>query len=340
MKRILFITAILTSAFLNVRAQTRNIFQKAVETISTVCSTSSEQGHDRLDSLYYLNTKTLSAPFKSKSDKAAVSQCVAEILKVYETNLPTSTGGFNHSGILSDDTIAESRLVSMYYGEDLDPLVIGGKGKNYALLRNQDKDNVLYRKVEGVEWWYEGGRKPRIMFRLFELFGPLSDAHYQTAIEKDLIGQLDRYKDGLASTYPGAGKLNIGMVTSQKSMLLQAIEILGRMYKNSDSNFDKAVVSSINQRVKAYLNAEPRDNEKRKLFNVLDKIKGYQVEVHFKGDISYRYTFGWLERNYQHLRIGSVSWVEAGDPACVTKQLQPLNFLLQVYVENHYDKNL
>ena len=100
--------------------------------------------------------------------------------------------GFCFSGKLDVHSPAESQKVSASYSEDAAPFVVGGVGRNYALLRQLDPKNPHYRTVYGVEWWLL--EKPRVVyFKTFRLFGPLT----ARSNSKYILGQTDSMKDFL-----------------------------------------------------------------------------------------------------------------------------------------------
>ena len=100
-----------------------------------------EQGRDRLDSTYYLDTRIYEYSYDSKKEQQGVKDAVALILRAYDQDMPHCTGGFCSSNLLRVDNPIESKKLEMYYGENIAPFVVGGKGRNYAVLRFNSKQN-------------------------------------------------------------------------------------------------------------------------------------------------------------------------------------------------------
>ena len=109
-----------------------------------------EQGRDRLDSTYYLDTRIYEHSYDSQKEQLVVKNVVASILCCYDQDMPHCTGGFCSSNLLRVDNTIESKKLEMYYGENIAPFVVGGKGRNYAVLRFNSKQNPYYRHVIGV----------------------------------------------------------------------------------------------------------------------------------------------------------------------------------------------
>lgn len=304
---------------------------KCIESLPSdrLVGTSGEQGRDKLDSLYFLNMKTYEFPYDSRWDKEGVDRLIAKFVKAYDTDLQSHTGGYCSTNQLRKDNPIESKLLQMYYGEDLEPLVVGGVGRNYIVLRQNDQKNPIYRHIKGVEWWLvETGQKntPAVRMRAFLLSGPQSESQYQAAmknsktIEKAINKRLDS-KPSLAS--------------SVNDELLKGITVLAKLYTNNkDADMDRAVVRAINDRVVTYLgrSLEFDMEDWFKLFRTLRDIPGYTTSVTFD-DPSHSTCvsdFYWLERVYPMLDIFCISHAVPGDPQCVA----PTNFNLQVFVNN------
>lgn len=303
---------------------------KCIESMPSdrLVGTSGEQGRDKLDSLYFLNMKTYELPYDSRWDKDYVDKLIAKFVKAYDTDLQYHTGGYCSTNQLRKDNPIESKLLQMYYGEGLEPLVVGGVGRNYVVLRTNDQKNPVYRHVRGVEWWLvETGSKntPAVRMRTFVLYGPQSEEQYQVAmknnkaIEKAISKRLDS-KPSLAS--------------SSKEELLKGITVLAKLYTNNkDADMDRAVVRSINDRVITYLgrSLEFDMEDWLKLFRTLRDIPGYVASVRFddSGHSLVESDFYWLEGIYPMLDVFCVSYSGPGDPQCADK-----NFKLEIVVKN------
>ena len=231
------------------------LFQKTKNCTQT--NYKSEQGRDRLDSTYYLRLKTYAMPYDKKKDKAACDAVVAELLDTYQRESPSASAGFCQSRPLNV-AAHDQQQVSIYYAENKDPFIAGTEGRNYALLRYADQNNPTYRRVHGVEWWYDKVNR-QANFRVFHIFGPGTKQAYAKSIlngnsfEKEATGLLEN--------------------------LLYQIEILGNFYKNEDNEIDRATVQLINERIDAYLHSQKKPDELNALLMKLEKIPGYYTEV-------------------------------------------------------------
>lgn len=231
------------------------LFQKTKNCTQT--NYKSEQGRDRLDSTYYLRLKTYAMPYDKKKDKAACDAVVAELLDTYQRESPSASAGFCQSRPLNV-AAHDQQQVSIYYAENKDPFIAGTEGRNYALLRYADQNNPTYRRVHGVEWWYDKVNR-QANFRVFHIFGPGTKQAYAKSIlngnsfEKEATGLLEN--------------------------LLYQIEILGNFYKNEDNEIDRATVQLINERIDAYLRSQKKQDELNALLMKLEKIPGYYTEV-------------------------------------------------------------
>lgn len=231
------------------------LFQKTKNCTQT--NYKSEQGRDRLDSTYYLRLKTYAMPYDKKKDKAACDAVVAELLDTYQRESPSASAGFCQSRPLNV-AAHDQQQVSIYYAENKDPFIAGTEGRNYALLRYADQNNPTYRRVHGVEWWYDKVNR-QANFRVFHIFGPGTKQAYEKSI---LNG--NSFKEE---------------ATGLLEMLLHQIEILGNFYKNEDNELDRATVQLINERIDAYLRSQKKQDELNALLMKLEKIPGYYTEV-------------------------------------------------------------
>ena len=304
---------------------------KCIESLPSdrLVGASGEQGHDKLDSLIYLNTKTYEFPYDSRWDKDYVDKQIAKFVKAYDADLQRHTGGYCSTNQLRKDNPIESKLLQMYYGEDLEPLVVGGVGRNYVVLRMNDQKNPVYRCIKGVEWWLvETGSKntPAVRMRTFVLYGPQSEDQYQSivktsrTIEKAINKKLDS-KPSLAS--------------SANEDLLKGITVLAKLYTNNkDADMDRAVVRAINDRVITYTarSLEFDMEDWFKLFRTIRDIPGYVASVTFDDPAhsTVESDFYWLERVYPMLNVFCITHAVPGDHQCAP----PANFKLKVVVNN------
>jgi hypothetical protein len=153
----------------------------------------SEQGRDRLDSTYYLDTRIYEFPYESKKEQQDVKNLIAAILQAHDLDMPHYTGGFSASNLLRTDNPIESKRLQMYFGENIAPFVVGGRGRNYAVVRFNSKQNPYYRHVIGIEWWLErmNNKRQVVKFQTFRIFGPFSKEHYEYALKQSNISKDD-----------------------------------------------------------------------------------------------------------------------------------------------------
>ncbi|MDO4211789.1 MAG: discoidin domain-containing protein [Bacteroidales bacterium] len=313
---------------------------------------SSERGHDRLDSLYYLNVNTYTMPYYKEKDKEAVAQYVLRILETYDKLMESATGGFKSSSPLEFGPAEESKRLSMYYAEELEPFIVGGKGRNYVVVRQQNPNNVNYRICEGVEWWLEtpganvemldrvydpkAKKKAVVKFRVFNLYGPMTEQHYERAFN-ELLPPLP---GGTNTSYNELMPPIPGVVTSSPAQMaegiLQQIKLLADLYKDNGSTTDDAVVYSINERVTKYLSiscktaSDVLSEENRQLYRVLGKIPGYSATVRYPDNTGVAGSFEWLSNHYPQGKLYGMNWFTKGDAKCTGKSR---NFLLEIYVK-------
>lgn len=287
---------------------------------------SSERGHDRLDSLYYLNITTYTLPFHTEKEQQAVAEYVLRILETYDELMETATGGFKAD---PSDPSVESKRLSMYYAEELEPFIVGGKGRSYVVVRQQDPNNINYRTCEGVEWWSEGTKKKAVVkFRVFSLYGPMTEQHYERAFSEHLGtsgGIADKVRSAIARDK---------VITPYN--LIEQIKTLAYFYKDNGSTTDDAVVQSINERVTKYLSMTCKtasdifSEEARLLYRILGKIPGYSAAVHYPGGMVVTGNFERLANHYPQGKSADVNWFIKGDAKCTGESR---NFLMEIYIE-------
>ena len=163
----------------------------------------SEQGRDRLDSTYYLDTRIYEFPYESKKEQQDVKNLIAAILQAHDLDMPHYTGGFSASNLLRTDNPIESKRLQMYFGENIAPFVVGGRGRNYAVVRFNSKQNPYYRHVIGIEWWLErmNNKHQVVKFQTFRIFGPFSKEHYEYALKQSNISKADVETEDLYGDY-------------------------------------------------------------------------------------------------------------------------------------------
>ena len=71
-----------------------------------------EQGRDRLDSTYYLDTRIYECSYDSQKEQQGVKDAVALILRAYDKDMPHYTGGFCSSNLLRVDNPIESKKLT------------------------------------------------------------------------------------------------------------------------------------------------------------------------------------------------------------------------------------
>lgn len=300
-------------AGLGASAQNRYFGYLGEMPLTALVNHSSEQGHDRLDSLYFIKTKTYIQPFFSKEEKDAVKNLIDNIVGAYNHAVSSCDGGFCSSSSLNTDITPTGKEVSLYYAENHDPFIVGGEGRNYAILRTRDPHNLHYRWIDGVEWWKEPDNR-NVSFRFIELYGPISEELYRRSLVDD---------DASLPDYTQKNALGI----SGKNLLCQQIKKLAGMYKNQDDSMDIAIVEAINERISTYINSVTVD-EMLSLCQVLKNVPGYWAQING----SQTGSFEWLSMQYSSLKVLRISHSVRGEPFCVNNP-KAKNFLLEITAE-------
>ena len=316
-----------------------------------------EQGRDRLDSTYYLDTRIYECSYDSQKEQQGVKDAVALILRAYDKDMPHYTGGFCSSNLLRVDNPIESKKLEMYYGENIAPFVVGGKGRNYAVLRFNSKQNPYYRHVIGIEWWLERvDRKHHVAkFRTFRIFGPFSKEHYEYALKQSNISKADVETEDLYGDYTRQdgpflkisknGRIE-GIVIGESPVknILSEVRVLGKLLETStDDTSKRATVKSINKRVTTLLTTATEE-EKMELYRILNDIPGYYVQVTLPNGVVLTRSFAWYINALPKLDILCNSWIQTGSPNCVyldeNNEEKPANFLLQVFLNSLDDMDI
>ena len=302
--------------------------------VHKLVGSSSEQGRDKLDSTYYLNTKVYELPYKSKKERQQVEHLTASLVKAYDADIKHHTGGFCSTGLLRKHNPTESQKLEMYYSENRQPLVVGGKGHYYVVLRHNYQQNPCYRHVQGAEWWLENDA---VMMKVIRLSGPQTAGHYKMAMQQNGVAHA-------ADAFFSNTELASALCETTKEKMLKSISILSSLYKHTDSALDRAVVKILNERITDYLNSHPTVEEKQQLFLALQDIPGYYAVVKSGAKKSWTVSFAVLNKIYPQLDILCISFAAHGDPSCsVTNEkgeTVPANFVLQVFTNKEPDERL
>ena len=323
----------------------------------------SEQGRDRLDSTYYLDTRIYEFPYESKKEQQDVKNLIAAILQAHDLDMPHYTGGFSASNLLRTDNPIESKRLQMYFGENIAPFVVGGRGRNYAVVRFNSKQNPYYRHVIGIEWWLErmNNKHQVVKFQTFRIFGPFSKEHYEYALKQSNISKADVETDDvemddLYADYIGDDgpflkisknwRLEGGILIGEFSTkhMLSEVRVLGKLLVTStDETAKRAAVMSINKRVTTLLTTST-DEGKTELYRILNDIPGYYVQVNPPNGTILTRSFAWYIDALPKLDVLCNSWIQTGSPNCVyldeNNEEKPANFLLQVFLNSLDDMGI
>ena len=323
----------------------------------------SEQGRDRLDSTYYLDTRIYEFPYESKKEQQDVKNLIAAILQAHDLDMPHYTGGFSASNLLRTDNPIESKRLQMYFGENIAPFVVGGRGRNYAVVRFNSKQNPYYRHVIGIEWWLErmNNKHQVVKFQTFRIFGPFSKEHYEYAlkqsniskddVETDDVEMDDLYADYIGDDGPflkmGKCRLEGGILIGGEfttNHMLSEVRVLGKLLVTStDETSKRAAVKSINKRVTILLTTST-DEEKTELYRILNDIPGYYVQVNPPNGTILTRSFAWYIDALPQLDVLCNSWILPGSPNCIyideNNEEKPANFLLQVFLNSLDDMGI
>lgn len=326
MKQLATAACLLTTVCITVNAQQqRSHLQSAIGDLNDhvhikgeILSSRHEQGRDQIDSLYYVREETLTFPYKNKKDKKTANEYIQEIVMGYQDDVNNAYSAFAFNADLESQVAAE-RTLSIFYSDNHPTYLVGKDGHSYVVIRKNSPQNPEYRNVYGVEWWLDK-RQKRICFRCFDIFGPLhspgkrEDALMQKIMKDFSDKNWQEYEKSIEDNYANE--------------TIKAIHMLGSMYKNDDSTTDKAIIRSINVRVRDLIFKPQVDNKMRiNLFKELDAIPGYGVEIiRSNGNVSAdmfsnkeitvdkeRITFGELATRYPTLDIFSMSWMAETD---------------------------
>ncbi len=294
----------------------------------------SEQGRDKLDSTYYLDTKIYELPYKSKKERQQVEHLTASLVKAYDADIKHHTGGFCSTGLLRKHNPTESQKLEMYYSENQQPLMVGGKGHYYVVLRQNYQQNPRYRHIQGAEWWLENDA---VMMKVIRVSGPQTAGHYKTAMQQNSMAHA-------ADAFFSNTELASALCETTKEQTLKSISILAKLYRHTDSALDRTVVKCLNERITDYLNSNPTVEEKQQLFLALQDIPGYYAVVKSDAKKSWTVSFAVLNKIYPQLDILCISFVAHGDPSCCVKNEKgesvPANFILQVFTNKEPDERL
>ena len=310
MKQLATAACLLTTVCMTVNAQQRSHLQSAIEDINShvhfkgeILSSRHEQGRDQIDSLYYVREETLTFPYKNKKDKKTANEYIQEIVMGYQDDVNNAYSAFAFNADLESQGAAE-RTLSIFYSDNHPTYLVGKDGHSYVLIRKNSPQNPEYRNVYGVEWWLDK-RQKRICFRCFDIFGPLhSPGKGQDALMQKIMKD---FSDKNWKEYEKSIEDNYANET------IKAIHMLGSMYKNDDSPTDKAIIQSVNVRVRTLIfNPQVDNNLRMNLFKELDAIPGYSVEIIRPNGENpadkERITFGELATRYRTLDIICKSW--------------------------------
>ncbi len=331
----------------------------------------SEQGRDRLDSTYYLDTRIYEFPYESKKEQQDVKNLIAAILQAHDLDMPHYTGGFSASNLLRTDNPIESKRLQMYFGENIAPFVVGGRGRNYAVVRFNSKQNPYYRHVIGIEWWLErmNNKRQVVKFQTFRIFGPFSKEHYEYALKQSNISKADVETDDLYGDYIGDDvetddlyadyigddgpflkikneRLEGGILIGEFSAkhMLSEVRVLGKLLDTStDDTSKRAAVKSINKRVTTFLGMATEEG-KNEMFHILNDIPGYYVLITTPDGIDLTRSFSWYINALPKLDVLCISWIQPGSPNCIyideNNEEKPANFLLQVFLNSLDDMDI
>ena len=306
----------------------------ATLSVGKVVGSASEQGRDKLDSTYYLNTRVYKLPYKSKKERQRVDLLTSSLVKAYDADIKHHTGGFCSTGLLRKHNPTESLKLEMYYSENRQPLVVGGKGHYYVVLRHNYQQNPCYRHVQGAEWWLENDA---VMMKVIRLSGPQTAGHYKMAMQQNGVAHA-------ADAFFSNTELASALCETTKEQMLKSISILATLYRHTDSALDRAMVKILNERITDYLNSNPTVEEKQQLFLALQDIPGYYAVVKSGAKKSWTVSFAVLNKIYPQLDILCISFAAHGDPSCSVKNEKgetiPANFVLQVFTNKEPDERL
>lgn len=291
----------------------------------------SEQGRDKLDSLYYLNAKIYEFPYNTAKEKKVVDNLTASLVKAYDQDLPRHTGGYCATSVLRPGNPIKSSQLAMYYGEGHEALVVGGTGHNYAVLRMNCEQNPNYRHIKGVEWWLEQDEQKQltVQVKAFTLSGPQSESHYlyawQQSDKANQASEAKRHIDALTE-----------ISLSSKDELLKGIRVLAKLYKGTNSEVDRAVIKSINDRVVAYVTGDNTREDYLRLLRAMAEVDNYVAYIIYPEGYNKGYGFDVIEKYLERYEIVKVGWTALDDDpnsSVTVDKPKPVHYGLNIYTK-------
>lgn len=253
------------------------------------------QQKDLNDSTCFLRIARYTLPYKSAREQAAANEITENFRRLYGTELKTATSGMCYVHAYDKNNSYTTSQAQMFYHENYDPLYVGGRGKNYLLLRRNDSRNPIYRTVDGVEWTYQYGKTDRklcIVFGFFKVRGRISRDAVMQSGTSTLESDMETLRKRLEETTCPESLSAYAMKDIEQwkenfqeseagDVLLREIKMLGEMYKDKDDEGVKdAIASAISDRIQKYMKLCGTGCDKQaELFKVLADVPGCAAEV-------------------------------------------------------------
>lgn len=310
---------------------------------SKLLETQSQRSKDRNDSLCTLSVKTFSHPYKTAGERKKADEFIRRVLQLYDRCQEQADYSYSMAKALDYPTSDEALILAkIFYADDANPFMVGGVGHSFALLTYTNRQNPIYRRVEGIEWWLDTTKvkKQTVCFRVFSVSGRKSADAWQANVSTD---RTDGTTGDVQEKQLAAQLLLKERESLQQEQLLKEIEGLGKMYRGVDDEFDRAVAQTMFTAIENYLELHtidkqsPKSEALKKLFHVLDKCPYCCAELTSPDGTKQIISFGKLAEIFDSLDALCHSFADfdslrkngLGDRAKV--------FLYQIYLNKHVD---
>ncbi|MGM9688964.1 MAG: hypothetical protein ACI3YD_07915 [Alloprevotella sp.] len=294
--------------------------------------TQSQRGKDRNDSIWTFAVKTFAHPYKTAHDRKKVDEFIRCMQQLYDRCQEQADYSYSMAKTLdtppSDEALV---LAKIFYADDANPFMVGGVGHSFALLTYTNRQNPIYRRVEGIEWWLDTTKvkKPRTCFRVISVSGRKSADAWQA----NASGRTEDVQEKRQA----AELLMKERDSLQQEQLLKEIEGLGKMYHGGDNEFNRAVAQTMFTAIEDYLKLYTDSVELKKLFCVLDKNPYCSAELTSPDGTKQIISFGKLAEIFDSLDVFCHSY--EGFDSLSKKKLgnRAKVFLYQIYLNKHVD---
>ena len=283
------------------------------------------RSRDSNDSLCMLSAKTFTHPYALYSDAEKVNAFIEHIQSHYDRCQENADFTYCVMRALHFPYQNEENIqVKMFYRENVAPFVVGGTGHNVAIIVHNNRQNPIYRRADGIEWWLDAPES-KVYFRVFCVKGRKSESAWQTSATS-------------SATDVRTGKLQENLDSAEwQQLMLQAIENVTKMYGGGDDEFSRAAAKTAHISIENYLKQFSSGEDLKKLFRVLGDNPYCCAELISPDETKQIVSLGKLAEILDSLNVlchsyenfDSLSKKELGSRASL--------FLYQVFLNEHVD---